>query len=259
MLRKFVERVSRGLVLKRQLPQRLGSQPVLVSPDIGLKFWRRDLDAVDRPLFALAEEFVGRDAVVWDVGASVGLFSLAASYLAGSGGQVVAIEPDGWSADLLCRSLAMAPSGRAPVSVVVVAVSAALGVAEFCVAARGRASSSLAAVGGLSQSGGRRQSLSVVTVTLDWLLDHLPSPSLLKIDVEGAEDACLIGASRLLASVRPDVLCEISEKSDGTAAEVLLNHDYVLFNGSLPPEQRIALERPVWSTLARPRERVKLA
>jgi FkbM family methyltransferase len=183
------------------------------------------------------------------------LFALSASYLAGSGGQVVAVEADGWLADLLCRSVAAAPPDRASISVVVAAVSDTFGVAEFNVAARGRSSSWLAKAGGLSQGGGVRYSFNAVTVTLDWLLSHFPAPTVVKIDVEGAEDACLAGATRLLSEVRPDVLCEISEKSDGTAAKIFHAHDYVLFNAALPPERRVALERPVWSTLARPRER----
>jgi FkbM family methyltransferase len=43
-------------------------------------------------------------SVVWDIGASVGLFSFSAAALAGPGGFVLAIEPDVWLAHLLARS-----------------------------------------------------------------------------------------------------------------------------------------------------------
>ena len=111
MLRRLAERLSRDLTLRRRLPAEFGRAPILVTPSAGLRYITRRMDAVDPVLMGLAREFVKPGAVVWDVGANVGLFAFAAASLAGPGGQVVAMEPDAWLVQLLRRSAANA-TGR---------------------------------------------------------------------------------------------------------------------------------------------------
>ncbi len=124
--------------------------------------------------------------MVWDVGANVGLFSFAAASLAGPEGRVVALEPDAWLVQLLRRSASRQPAGSAPVEVVPAAIAAALSVRTLCLASRSRAANYLADFGTI-QTGGSREQQSVIAVTLDWLLESFPVPSVVKIDVEGAE------------------------------------------------------------------------
>src|SRR3954463_7048765 len=106
-VRRLVEKFSRGRVLKRRLPRDLGGGLLFVSPEAGgLKYWRRDLNATDPELLALAREVVVGGARVWDIGANVGLFAFAAAFLAGPGGSVVAVDADIDNAALLQRSAA---------------------------------------------------------------------------------------------------------------------------------------------------------
>ncbi|HEY8021033.1 MAG TPA: FkbM family methyltransferase [Thermoanaerobaculia bacterium] len=255
MLRTLLERLSRGRVVRRRLPPEFGGLPLFVSPDASLKLWRRDLRRADPLLFALAAELVRPGAAIWDVGANVGLFALAASFRAGPAGSVLAVEPDAWLAALIERSIRSLPAHCAPVSVLSAAISDAPGTAEFAIAARGRATSHLASVGGSTQSGGARAVRQVPIETLDGLLARFPAPRLLKLDVEGAEGRCLAGAGRLLAEVRPAMLCEVAEENAAAVGGIFAAQGYLLFDAEVAAPERRPIARPVWNTLALPSER----
>src|ERR1039458_1117892 len=179
-LRTLMERLSRGRILKRHLPADFGSVPILVSPDASLSFWKMRTES---DLFDFAREFVEAGSVVWDVGANVGLLSVAAAQRAGVTGKVMAIEPDIWLAALLRKSAAMQPATSARIQVIPAAVFDSPTIASFNVAKRGRASNFLSVAGGSTQTGGVRETVSVLTVTLDWLLEQSVRPNVLKIDV----------------------------------------------------------------------------
>jgi FkbM family methyltransferase len=253
MLRALAERWSRGRVLSRRLPAAYGGHTLHVSPDSALKFWRAGLAAADPGLLALARELVSPGLTVWDVGANVGLFAFAGAFLAGSSGRVVAIEADDWLAGLLRRSARDLPATHAPVDVLAAAAASGLGVADFLIARRGRAGSHLGTVAGSSQTGGVREARKVLTVPLDWLLGYFPPPQVVKIDVEGAEADCLAGAERLLAEIRPKLLCEVSEPSAAAVGAILKRHGYTMLDAA--QGFRTPLDTPTWSTLAVPKER----
>jgi len=252
LLRSVAERLSRRVVLRRRLPPELGRGLLYTTPEAGLRFWRRDLRAVDPLLLAWAAELVRPGDVVWDLGANVGLFSLAAGHRATATGAVVAVEADDWLTSLLHRSVAAAPPGTAPVTVLTAAVAAQVGIQEFAIAKRSRAGNFLAAVGGSTQAGGVRESRRVLSVTADWLLELLPAPQVVKIDVEGAESACLAGAERLLAEVRPTILCEVTAPNAAAVETILRRHEYHWFDASLPKVERVPCEHAAWNTLAIP-------
>jgi len=247
-LRSVAERLTHGLKMRRRLPPIFGEVPLFVSTEGGLKYLRPTLRKIDPDLLEMAAEMVELGDVVWDVGANVGLFTFAAAWRAGPIGKVYAIEPDIWLVDLLRRS-AKQPGARAPVEVLPVAISDALRVSRFHIAKRARAANYLDSKGS-SQTGGVRETQCVVTVTLDWLLDQFPPPRVLKIDVEGAEDCVLKGASRLLSSHHPRILCEVNKKNARVVGEVLRFYGYTMFDATVAPARRVPLETPVFMTLA---------
>lgn len=247
IFRTAIERFSRGRILKRHLPDDLGRVPLLVSPDSSLGLWKPRLDS---DLFDFAREFVAEGSVVWDVGANVGLFAMAAAQRAGAAGSVVAVEADLWLAGLLQRSAAMQPPASAPVQVIPAAVASSLAIASFHIARRGRSSNFLDSVEGLSQAGGIRGTVQVVTITLDWLLEQGSPPTALKIDVEGAELSVLRGGSRILGEIRPAILCEVSERTRAEVTKLFLSHGYALYDWNASPRTRI--ERAAFNTLALP-------
>jgi FkbM family methyltransferase len=256
VVRTIIERLSRRVVLRRHMPHRLGGGVVFVSPDAALRFFRPDLEAVDPNLIRNAEALVRPSDVIWDIGANVGIFSFAAAAVAGPSGRVLSVEADTWLVDLLRRSAREQPPASAPVDVLPAAVAEQVGVAHFVISARGRAANHLAGAGS-TQTGGAREEHHVVTITLDWLLASWPAPALVKIDVEGAEARVLTGGERLLSEARPLLICEVCAESSDRVVALLKERDYVLMDAEVPPRERRLITKPVWNTLALPKERAR--
>ena len=183
-MRRLLELLSRNRVVKRRLPANLGGRAFYASPDAALRYWLpgRNYDPL---LFDVARKLVRPGMKVWDVGANVGLFSLAAAHLAGGSGSVLAIEPDPWLVSLLIRSAQTPAKNAAPIQVLASPVSDQRRIALLHVAKRGRASNFIGT--GRGESGGERYSMPVSTLTLDSLLESFPAPDLLKIDIEGMD------------------------------------------------------------------------
>ncbi|MEO6806818.1 MAG: FkbM family methyltransferase [Edaphobacter sp.] len=246
-LRTFAERISRNRVFLRHLPKDLNAAPIYVSPEASLSHWKPRFKS---DLFSLAREFVNPGDVVWDIGANVGLFAIAAAQKAGPTGVIVAIEPDLWLASLLQRSVSAQRPNTAPIHILPVAVSGEPGIETFHIANRNRASSHLASVPEHSQAGGTRETHRVLCITLDWLLDHSPTPHLIKIDVEGSELDLLHGADRLLSQVRPILMCESQHRNRPAATTIFRRYNYKLYDWDANP--RVELETAAFNTLAIP-------
>lgn len=254
-LRKLAEHLSRGVVLRRRLPREFLRLPILVTPEAGLRYWRWNLEKVDPMLCRMARELVKPGSIVWDIGANVGLFTFCAGALAGPSGSVLAVEPDLWLAQMLTRSARLVQESKAPAAPVTVLSAAACEsnrIGHLQIAERGRAANHLVDSHGSTQTGGQRALQSTVTVSLDFLLEHFPAPSVLKIDVEGAEPAVLRGAAKLLRTSRPTIWCEVDPENSITVADTLLENGYQIYPAALDPAQRTPLQRASWDTLAVP-------
>ncbi len=251
MVRGMIENFTRDWVIRRRLSADFSNAPIHVTPSAGLRYLFRPMNSVDTSLLELVKEFVKPGVVVWDIGANIGLFSFAAASMAGSAGLVVALEPDAWLVQLLRRSALEQPAGSASVQVVPAAVASDVSLRTFCLASRSRAANHLAEFG-TTQTGGLRERQSVVAVTLDWLLESLPAPSVVKIDVEGAELEVLKGAHRLFETVRPVVLCEVIPASEPGVTDFFKDHDYQIFDGELSFGEREPLPAAPWCTVAIP-------
>jgi FkbM family methyltransferase len=252
LIRTVAERVSRNRVLLRHLPTDLNSAPIHVSPDASLSFWNPLLKS---DLFDLARQFVNPGDTIWDIGANVGLFTVAAAQKAGPNGSILAVEPDPWLAALLERTADAQPSTAAPIRIMPVAVSNHFGIEIFHIARRNRASSHLASIPEHSQAGGTRETLQVQCVTLDSLLldqtpDQTPPPTLVKIDVEGSELDLLNGAHRLLSEVRPIIMCESQHRNRPSATTIFRRYNYKLYDWNSNP--RVEVQTAAFNTLAIP-------
>jgi len=233
VIRQIFRKLSRGVVLERHLPSEFGHAAILVSPESALGYWRRDIGKVDPFLLSMVRELVRPEMTVWDIGANVGLFSFAAAAL---GSRVLAVEADTWLAHLLQRSVLL---NKLPVTVLPAAIADRPGVSSLHLSQEGRASNSLM---------GKGPTQPVVTVTLDWILDHFSAPQVLKIDVEGTEYAVLKGASKLLEQ-RPIILCEVTQSHD-CIGRLLRDAGYTLY--AARESERNPLQRPSCDTLALP-------
>jgi FkbM family methyltransferase len=217
-----------------------------VSPESALQYWRLDLDhpKCSKLLFDFAVRFVRPGSVVWDIGANCGVFAFSAASLAGRTGKVIAVEPDRFLTELLHRTSAELPASSAAVTVLGCAAADRLGAAALNIAMRGRSTNFLERVQGRSDAGGVRRSETVLTLTLDWMSSEFPPPTVLKIDVEGAEALVLRGASKLLSSARPVVLCEVSDDTRAEVLQCLRRLDYRLFDPEAPDGQGSVQDAP---------------
>ena len=252
MVRSLIERLSRGIVLKRRLPYLFKRGALFVSPDSALKFWRFNLAKVDPTLLDVALEHVRIGDTIWDIGANVGLFAFAAANLAGPTGSILCIEADIWLCNLLSRSKGLSTNAHLNIDILPVAVSDSIDLLKFNISSRGRCANFLAKFQGSSQTGGVRETKIVPSLNLDFVLDKYKAPSFVKIDVEGAEALVLGGARKLLAEVRPTIYCEVSYENSDQVSSILRDHKYKMFDAEANKPDRIPLQRATWNTLAYP-------
>ena len=130
--------------------------------------------------------------VVYDIGANVGIYTLAASRLVGSAGRVVAVEPLPRNLAFLRRHVQM--NHCANVTILPVAISDENGTALFD-------DDTDASQGHLSANG----RLEVTVARLDDVakVEKLPPPDVIKMDVEGAEAKVFAGGERIISQSRP--------------------------------------------------------
>ncbi len=138
-----------------------------------------------------------------DVGANHGSFAILASHLVGPQGLVIAVEPQARLASLVRRSLAEAPS---PFHVYAVALGDYDTESYLYVPREGSGAASLVA---------RRPGARLVAVPVrraDGLLPwtRFPGRTFIKLDIEGAEIPFLRAARRMIATLRPPILFELS-------------------------------------------------
>lgn len=248
MLRSLLEKATRRSSFRRSLPAVVGGAPIYVSGSAGLRYLFRPMGSIDPALYKLASEFVSRDHVVWDVGANVGLFSVASAHLAGEKGKVYAFEPDVWLVQLLRHTASIQPSSSAAVTIVPAAVAEFCGLRSFNISVRSRATNSLAGYGN-GHTGGVAEQQTVMTVSLDWLAERLPRPNVIKIDVEGAELEVLRGAMDLLTQTGPTILCEVSANHSPQVTDLLRRVGYRIFDGDSEGD-REELNAAPWNTIA---------
>jgi FkbM family methyltransferase len=144
-------------------------------------------------------ERVQRGDVAWDIGAHAGFFSVLLSRLVGDSGSVLAFEPEPENAARLVANLEA--NGCTNVEVHAAAVSDAVSRQGFA-----RHQSSLeGALTDTSTQGG-----TVTTTTIDAIVaSGAPAPSIMKIDVEGAEGRVIAGGRRTIAAHRPAITIEV--------------------------------------------------
>jgi FkbM family methyltransferase len=257
-LRRIIEKVLRNTSFKRWLPEAFGNTPLYISPDSQLKYikpGRVGFDC-DELLLNLADRFVHKSDVIWDVGANVGIFAFAA---AGKGGRILAVEPDPFLVELLRKSARIKENHDLDVKVVPVALSSNNALEVFHIAERGRASNTLALAGGRSQMGGIREEIIVPVMTMDALLEVFPCPKFVKIDVEGSEILVMAGGKRVLEEVRPIFFIEADIKTRPGITTICREHDYALFEDIGSYDANIEIEGVIKQkdTLCIPREKLE--
>lgn len=147
--------------------------------------------------------------VFYDIGANIGFFSNLAARQVGKSGRVYAFEPVPSNATAIARSARL--NDMNTIEVIAEAVGATTGRAEL-VLARHIGGAALASADEPPDPAGR---LEVTVTTLDDAIMQrsMRPPSLVKIDVEGAEIDVLRGMMETLRTHRPTVIYEVDSES----------------------------------------------
>lgn len=178
--------------------------------------WAGTYETANLSAFAAA---ITAGDTVYDVGANVGIYTLAASVAAGPSGIVYAFEPVERNLHYLRRHAGLNQLRNC--RIVDVAVSDVKDTQKFSSASWHHA------MGRLSPDG----ELEVASVTLDHCVyeRQFQPPKVIKIDVEGAELRVLQGASRVLNEYHPSLFLEIhGGQSHAACREFLIAKGYRL-------------------------------
>jgi FkbM family methyltransferase len=147
-------------------------------------------------------------SVVYDVGAHIGVVSMFASELVGSTGAIFAFEADPKNAERIETHVQR--NNLRQIQVFSCAVWSSDGQLTFERASAGssRNQGSVAA----TSTRATDEIIVIESISLDNFADgHLP-PTLIKIDVEGAEAEVLRGCDRIFARSHPTVICEVHHR-----------------------------------------------
>ena len=157
---------------------------------------------------AIADNLAAGD-VFYDIGANVGFFSLIAARRVGDRGRVYAFEPVPQNAAAIKRSATL--NQFQVIEVFAVAVAAETGQSELLLA-RCPGGASLASADTPPDLVGK---MTVNVVNVDGVIEErgLAAPTLVKIDVEGAEIDVLRGMAHTLRDCRPTIIYEIDDES----------------------------------------------
>lgn len=149
---------------------------------------------------------------MWDVGAHIGYYAVAASRLSPTG-RHLALEPGPSVQARLAKHLK--DNNASNVSLLSVAAGSTRDSVSFAEEANG-------AVSRVSATG----ATTVPCVLLDDLLDDHAPPDLVLMDIEGHEADALLGAEALLTAVRPMWLMELHGEGGLTAHRDLISRGY---------------------------------
>lgn len=172
--------------------------------------------------------------VFWDVGANFGYYSWL-FLSADACNSAVLFEPD--PANLRLIDDTIRRNRLDHTDVVAAAVSDTEGEAPFV---RDHVSGATGALAGRGRTfvdlhyGLAQKTMTVPTVTLDGQGEARPLPDLVKIDVEGVEDAVVRGGRRLIERRQPIVLFESFDGERSEAATTLTRCGYRILNADSP-------------------------
>jgi FkbM family methyltransferase len=205
------------------------------APYIAQSIWWQKATAGDAAVRTV-RYLLNRGDTSVDVGAALGLYTAGMLRAVGRGGRVFTFEPNPANLAMLRKM----QRSRRQMVLKPMAVSETAGEATFMVPVVN--GSKYTGMGSLEDPRSKMQAdVDTFTVPVSTLDDALGGviPALIKIDVEGHEDAVLAGASRTLAG-QPTVLIELEQRhrgSDPTPTMQMLQDVYGLTGWAVFPDR----------------------
>jgi FkbM family methyltransferase len=179
----------------------------------GQSYFRGDAEA---PVQKALAEKLRPGMIFYDLGANIGFFSMLAALAVGPNGVVFSFEPDPGNARRLQRNLER--NKLENVTIIRKGVWSTSGRHAFAVADQ---SSPDRGTGRFVEGEGETSTL-LECVAIDDFVQTAPFPDAIKCDVEGAEVEVLRGATKLLTTQRPWIVCEMHSEANGRACRELL-------------------------------------
>jgi FkbM family methyltransferase len=158
---------------------------------------------------------------VLDIGANIGYFSLIASGLVGEGGKVYAFEPSPLNLERLRKNIQL--NNHQNVLVIPKAVSNNNGTFLINLPVGPIKNSGRSSFRVLEE---QSEQVTVETLALDVLRETISKISLVKMDIEGAEEMALSGMEKLIERDQPVIILELSDfylRQLGSSAESVIN------------------------------------
>jgi FkbM family methyltransferase len=180
-------------------------------------------------------------SIFYDVGAHIGILSMLAARMVGKEGAVIAFEADPENVKRIEEHARRNMLDR--IRVVPCAVSRLKGIMRFERASESSSRNKGAlTTGGVTASNGN--SIEVEAISLDDFVAADSQPTLIKVDVEGAEADVLRGSEKIFALAKPILICEVhNHESEENVTQWLLQQNYSfewIQQGSYFPRQLIA-------------------
>lgn len=230
--------IERDLTVKQGLASGVKFNAGAYNPDTSLGTY-------EIPVQKALSQYLKSENIFYDIGANVGFFTILGAKLVDSGGHVYAFEPEAKNAVTLRRNAKL--NNFAHVTVIEKAVSRTTGteklnLTEYC-GSNALASDEQKLVSDNSSQQLEselpsflkvKESITVNTVSIDDLLqgNKIKPPTLVKIDVEGAEIKVLQGMSQTLKKWQPIVIYEVDDKNqDGLLNKRKKVDDFLLSHG----------------------------
>jgi len=195
------------------------------SINISSKTELQRINGFRRDEWPLLKELLSRlcsEDIFWDVGANMGMYSLFSAQIC----RTVSIEASPPEVARLQHNVSL--NSNLNINIVGAALSDENSVAKFDI--------EVASINEISDG-----KLNIPTITGDWLIREGPfhPPSVIKIDVEGAEDRVLYGLKEALSNIRLILLEYHSNSSYGSATSSEI-FEYLSNNGCEINEARSA-------------------
>lgn len=205
---------------------------LLFSTPNGLNDYRVSSFSVKEPETLAWIDNFNDDAIFWDVGANVGLYSCYAALKKNC--RVTAFEPSVFNLELLARNISNNYLVD-KVSIMPLAISEKLSLSKLNLSTKewgGALSSFRETYGQDGKDLDIKFSFNTFSISLDMAHEifELPKPHYLKVDVDGIEHLILKGAQSILESVK-EVLVEINEgfvEQENIASNTLKNAGFKL-------------------------------